>query len=176
MQRLSDLNFVRAKLPVTPVVGALVAGVLAAGVWIGMDAVRVGHLGDEVASLQQRVDGLRQTAEKARRADKQGGPDQRKVDAVVSAQMAAKASGGVPMLTKIGQAWVPQLGLLSLNVQRVGQEAKITGETTDLTQVYAFVDRLQAKGSGLRAMLLRHGVKTDSAQQVIVFDISVEQR
>src|SRR5579863_2820643 len=175
MQRLKHIDFVRRRIVVTPGVCALAALALVAAAWATVTFLRVSALDDDVVSLQQRLD-VERVMDTARRAKQKGAPEERKIDAVVSAQVAAKAHGAVPLLTKIGEAWKPQVALLSVSVQRAGNEAKISGEAQELGQVYAFVDRLQSGPSGLRAMLLRHGVKTSDPKKAITFDIDVVQR
>jgi hypothetical protein len=175
MLRLKRIDFVRPRFAFTPLACVLFAGVVGAGLWVGNDFVRVRALDEDVTLLQQRVDARQRLMNKAKQDEKKAAPEQRKIDAVVNAQAAAKASGTVPLLQKIGQAWTPQVAMLSVSVQRAGKEAKISGEAQDLGEVYAFVGRLQADNA-LRAMLTRHGVKTGDSRLAITFDISVEQR
>lgn len=176
MQSLNRIDFACRRIRVTPVVCVLFAGALIALALIGRDWVRATALGDEVASLQQRLDAREQFADRVWRAELKRVPGERKVAAAVRAQVVAKANGVAPMLAKIGVAWQPRVALLGVSIGRVGKEANITGEAQDLAQVYAFVDRLQAGPSGLRAMLLRHEVKERDPQGAVLFDISVEQQ
>lgn len=175
MLSLKRIEFIRSRYALTPIACVLFVGVVGAGLWVSNDFIRVASLDEDVTLLQQRVDVRQRLMDKAKQDEKKAAPEQRKIDAVVNAQAAAKASGTVPLLRKIGQAWTPQVAMLSVSVQRAGKEAKISGEAQDLGHVYAFVSRLQADPD-LRAMLTRHGTKAGDARRAITFDISVEQR
>ncbi|KVK98978.1 hypothetical protein [Burkholderia ubonensis] len=176
MQSLTRIDFVARRWRITPGAAVLIASAAFALAWCVHDGLRVARLDDEVARMQQRADARKQQEERARRAELKQAPDVRKIDAVVNAQVAGKAKGAVPMLTKIGEAWAPQVALLSVTLQHAGRDAKVSGEAQDLGQIYAFVERLQASPAGLRAMLLRHGVKEGDAKRPIMFDVNVEQR
>ncbi|KNE27309.1 hypothetical protein [Achromobacter spanius] len=101
-------------------------------------------------------------------------PEEKRVDAMLSAQSAEDRLRPV-LLRAIEQAWSPRLAVMNLKIEGAGKSVQLELMTVDLTEVFAFAVRLNAE-SGLRATVMRHGIKSGDPNLATMSTVRVELR
>lgn len=129
----------------------------------------------QVNALEDRLAEQRMMQERALRRVQAQSPEERKVQALVLAQNAQDRLRP-ELLRAIEQAWSPRLAIMSLKLEGAGQAANLEMLTADLKEVFAFVARLNTADSGVRAMVLRHSIKSGDPNLATLANVKVEKR
>lgn len=79
------------------------------------------------------------------------------------------------LLRAIEQAWSPRLAVMNLKIEGAGKSVQLELMTVDLTEVFAFAVRLNAE-AGLRATVMRHGIKSGDPNLATMSTVRVELR
>lgn len=132
-------------------------------------------LSNEVVRLEDQLAELRMVQEREARRRQALSPEERRLDAILSAQSAEDRLRPV-ILRALEQAWSPRIAIMNLRVEMSGQAAQLELMTADLSEIFAFVARLNVEDSGLRATVVRHGIKSGDVNLATLATVRVERR
>jgi len=129
----------------------------------------------EVTQMEDRLAQQLEQQERARRRAEAQSPEEKKVEALLAAQDAEDRLQPL-LLRHIEQAWSPRLAVMSLKVVAAGRSAQLELMALDVSEVFAFVARLDASGGNFRSMVMRHGIKPGDRNLATVATVRVEMR
>lgn len=132
-------------------------------------------LRNEVIQLEDRLAEQRMLQERALRRAQAQSPEERRLDAMLSAQIAEDRLRPI-VLRALEQAWTPRMAIMNLKIEMAGKSAQLELMASDLSEVFAFVARLNAADSGLRATVMRHGIKSGDPNLATMASVRVEKR
>lgn len=128
----------------------------------------------EVSRFESQLVERRMQHEREQRRALAQSPEEKKVDALLSAQSAEDRLRPV-LLRAVEHAWSPRVAVMNLKVEGAGKLVQLELMSVDLTEVFAFVARLNAE-QGLRATVMRHGIKSGDPNLATMATVRVELR
>ncbi|HCQ47425.1 hypothetical protein YH64_006765 [Achromobacter sp. LC458] len=171
--KMNKLNFTKrgATQPFAAIVVLLLLCVGLLSAWRQWDlwALRV-----EVTRFESQLVERRMQQEREQRRALAQSPEEKKVDALVSAQSAEDRLRPV-LLRAIEQAWSPRVAVMNLKIEGAGKTVQLELMAVDLTEVFAFAGRVNA-GEGIRATVMRHGIKSGDPNLATMATVRVELR
>ncbi|MGO4396949.1 hypothetical protein [Achromobacter sp. PAB15] len=157
-------------LAIVAVLLLLAVGLLSA--WREWD---VAALRSEVTQLDDRLANQRMLHERELRRMQAQSPEERKVDALLSAQ-SAEDRLRPKLLRAIEAAWAPRIAVMNLKIELAGKAASLELMTADLSEIFAFAARMNDPDSGMRATVMRHGIKAGDPNLATMATVRVELR
>ena len=129
----------------------------------------------EVTQMQDRLAQVREQQERAKRRAEARSPEEKKIEALVVALNVEDRLQ--PMLLRhIEQAWSPRLAVMNVKIVGAGRSAQLELMAADMSEVFAFVARLDASGGDFRAMVMRHGIKPGDRNLATMATVRVDMR
>lgn len=128
-------------------------------------------LRNEVAQLEDKLIESRRMAE--REARRLSSPEERKLHEMLGAQNAEDRLRP-DLLRELERAWTPRVAIMNLNVERAGQAAQLELMAANLSEVFAFVARLNEAPGPLRATVVRHGIKSGDTNLATMATVRVQ--
>lgn len=132
-------------------------------------------LRSQVIQLEDMLAEQRVLQERALRRAKAQSPEERRLDAMLSAQVAEDRLRPM-VLRALEQAWSPRMAIMNLKIEMAGKAAQLELMAADLSEVFAFAARLNVADSGLRASVMRHGIKSGDPNLATMATVRVEKR
>ncbi|WP_175885492.1 hypothetical protein [Burkholderia sp. BCC0044] len=171
---MNSLDFLSTRRRIRPWAVAMLGVAAIALGSVAENVTRIAQLEEEVAQIDADVELRQRAVERERRRQKNMTPEQKRIEHMLAHQRAKQDGSGLEVVDWIERAWVPEIALTQLTVDKAGRSARIEGGAADLSQVFQFVERLHERHEKRRVGLLQHRIQTIAGRNVYLFSVSVE--
>ena len=130
-------------------------------------------LRNEVAQLEDQLVESRRMAQ--REARRMASPEERKLHEMLGAQNAEDRLRP-ELLRELERAWTPRIAIMNLRMERAGEAAQLELMVANLSEVFAFVARLNEAPGRLRATVMRHGIKPGDTNLATMATVQVRMK
>ncbi|WP_242448837.1 hypothetical protein [Burkholderia metallica] len=171
---MKSLDFVSVQSRIRPWAVAMLGVAAIALASVAENVMRIGQLEDEVAQIDADVELRQRAVEREQRRQKNMTPEQKRVEHMLGQQRANQHGSGLDVVDWIERAWLPEIALTQLTVDKAGRSARIEGGAADLAHVFQFVERLNERHEKRRIGLLQHRIQAIAGRNVYLFSVSVD--